>query len=86
VEITGEKAESGRGSVLGWVVPLLAAYVKDQGHNAGPILQLTGIRGRDSSGVNGMVFSDADGARMLQAADPALAAVIQKDSSSGLSG
>ena len=36
-----------RGSVLGWVVPLLAAYVKAQGHDNGPILQLTGIRGRD---------------------------------------
>jgi len=47
VEIAGEKAAGGRGSVLGWVVPLLAAYVRDQGHNAGPILQLTGIRGRD---------------------------------------
>jgi AraC-like DNA-binding protein len=29
------------------VVPLLAAYVKEQGHDAAPILQLTGIRGRD---------------------------------------
>jgi AraC-like DNA-binding protein len=36
-----------RGSVLGWVVPLLADYVKAQGHDNGPILQLTGIRGRD---------------------------------------
>ena len=34
----------GRGSVLGWVVPLLAAYVKEQGHDADPILQLTGTR------------------------------------------
>jgi AraC-like DNA-binding protein len=40
-------ADGGRGSVLGWVVPLLAAYVKEQGHDADPILQLTGIRGRD---------------------------------------
>jgi len=31
-----------------------------------------------SSGVNGMVFSDADGARALQAADAPLAAVIQR--------
>jgi len=37
----------GRGSVLGWVVPLLAAYVKARGHDNEPILQLTGIRGRD---------------------------------------
>jgi AraC-like DNA-binding protein len=36
-----------RGSVLGWVVPLLADYVKAQGHDNAPILQLTGIRGRD---------------------------------------
>jgi len=33
--------------VLGWVVPLLAAYIKDQGHDAEPILQLPGIRGCD---------------------------------------
>jgi AraC-like DNA-binding protein len=37
----------GRGSVLGWVVPLLAAYVKAQGHDDEPILHLPGIRGRD---------------------------------------
>ena len=36
-----------RGSVLGWVVPLLAAYIKEQGHDADQILQLSGIRGRD---------------------------------------
>jgi AraC-like DNA-binding protein len=36
-----------RGSVLGWVVPLLAAYVKEQGYDPDPILQLEGIRGRD---------------------------------------
>jgi AraC-like DNA-binding protein len=36
-----------RGSVLGWVVPLLAAYIKERGHDNAPILQLTGIRGRD---------------------------------------
>ena len=36
-----------RGSVLGWVAPLLADYVKAQGHDNAPILQLTGIRGRD---------------------------------------
>jgi len=36
-----------RGSVLGWVVPLLAAYVTEQGHDSRPILQLNGIRGRD---------------------------------------
>jgi AraC-like DNA-binding protein len=36
-----------RGSVLGWVVPLLAAYIKDRGHDNAPILQLPGIRGRD---------------------------------------
>ena len=41
------KAAGGRGSVLGWVVPLLTAYVSEQGHDAGRILQLTGIRGRD---------------------------------------
>ena len=35
------------GSVLGWVVPLLAAYVRAQGHDSTPILELTGIRGRD---------------------------------------
>ena len=29
------------------MVPLLAAYVKEQGHDSDPILQLTGIRGRD---------------------------------------
>ena len=28
-------------------MPLLAAYIKEQGHDADPILQLTGIRGRD---------------------------------------
>ena len=39
--------DRGRGSVLGWVVPLLAAYVREQGHDCDPILQLTGIRGRD---------------------------------------
>ena len=39
--------DRGRGSVLGWVVPLLTAYVKEQGHDAGSIVQLTGIRGRD---------------------------------------
>jgi AraC-like DNA-binding protein len=36
-----------RGSVLGWVVPLLAAYVQAQGHDADAILRLPGIRGRD---------------------------------------
>ena len=36
-----------RGSVLGWVVPLLATYVKEQGHDAGPILDLAGMRGRN---------------------------------------
>jgi AraC-like DNA-binding protein len=36
-----------RGSVLGWVVPLLADYVKAQGHDPAPILQLAGIKGRD---------------------------------------
>ena len=38
-----------RGSVLGWVVPLLAAYVKERGHDAEAILHVTGIRGRDLS-------------------------------------
>lgn len=38
-----------RGSVLGWVVPLLAAYVREHGHDAAPILQLSGIRDRDLS-------------------------------------
>ena len=32
---------------MGWVVPLLADYVKVQGHDDAPILQITGIRGRD---------------------------------------
>lgn len=36
-----------RGSVLGWVVPLLAAYVQEQGHDARPILELPGLRGRN---------------------------------------
>ena len=36
-----------RGSVLGWVCPLLADYVKTQGYDGAPILQLPGIRGRD---------------------------------------
>ena len=36
-----------RGSVLGWVIPLLAAYVRDQGHDDHPILQVAGVRGRD---------------------------------------
>jgi AraC-like DNA-binding protein len=40
-------ADRRRGSVLGWVVPLLAAYVKDQGHDNAPIYQLAGVRGRD---------------------------------------
>ena len=44
---TAAGTDRGRGSVLGWVVPLLAAYVKEQGHDDEPILQLTGIRGRD---------------------------------------
>jgi hypothetical protein len=51
MEIAGDRkavaTDRGRESVLGWVVPLLAAYVKEQGHDASPILQLTGIRGRD---------------------------------------
>jgi AraC-like DNA-binding protein len=38
---------SPRGSVLGWVVPLLAGYVKECGHDGEPILRLPGIRGRD---------------------------------------
>ncbi len=46
-DLTVSEAESVRGSVLGWVVPLLAAYVKEQGHDCAPILQLPGIRGRD---------------------------------------
>jgi hypothetical protein len=41
------EAKSVRGSVLGWVVPLLAAYVREQGYDCAPILQLPGIRGRD---------------------------------------
>ncbi len=39
--------DRGRGSVLGWVIPLLADYVRQHGHSADAILQLTGIRGRD---------------------------------------
>jgi len=35
------------GTVLGWVVPLLAAYIKEQGYNDAPILQLPGLRGCD---------------------------------------
>ena len=44
---TAAGTDRGRGTVLGWVVPLLAAYVKEQGHDADPILRLDGIRGRD---------------------------------------
>jgi len=44
---TGTGADPGRGTVLGWVVPLLAAYVKEQGHDADPILNLRGFRDRD---------------------------------------
>jgi len=44
---TAAGTHRGRGSVLGWVVPLLADYVREKGHDANPILQLTGIRGRD---------------------------------------
>ena len=44
---TATGTSGGEGSVLGWVVPLLAAYVNEQGHDAAPILHLTGIRGRD---------------------------------------
>jgi AraC-like DNA-binding protein len=40
-------AERSRGSVLGWVVPLLADYVKAQGHDSAPIFRLNGIKGRD---------------------------------------
>jgi AraC-like DNA-binding protein len=46
-QTAAERTDRGRGSVLGWVVPLLAAYVKEHGHNGDHILQLTGIRGRD---------------------------------------
>ena len=44
---TAAATDRPRGSVLGWVVPLLAAYIKEQGHDEAPILQLNGIRGRD---------------------------------------
>ena len=33
--------------MLGWVVPLLADYVREQGRDSAPILELPGIRGRD---------------------------------------
>jgi AraC-like DNA-binding protein len=48
--VWGQKAagiDHGTGSVLAWVVPLLAAYVREHGHDSNPILQLPGIRGRD---------------------------------------
>jgi AraC-like DNA-binding protein len=48
-----------RGSVLGWVVPLLAAYVKEHGYDADSILQLTGIRGRDLKDPDVRVPEDA---------------------------
>jgi AraC-like DNA-binding protein len=32
---------------MGWVVPLLAGYVKECGHDGAPILRLPGVRGRD---------------------------------------
>jgi AraC-like DNA-binding protein len=47
------------GSVLGWVVPLLAAYVKEQGHDNEPILHVPGIRGRDLSDPDVRVPEDA---------------------------
>ena len=36
-----------RGSVLGWVIPLLTAYVEHRGQDASQILNLEGIRGKD---------------------------------------
>jgi len=45
--VTTAGIDRGRGSVLGWVVPLLARYVKERGYDNDPILQLAGIRGRD---------------------------------------
>src|SRR5262245_5984444 len=41
------RAGFSRGSVLGWVIPLLAAYVEHCGHDPSQILNLEGIRGRD---------------------------------------
>jgi len=38
---------SPRGSVLGWVVPLIVDYVKECGYDGTPILSLPGIRDRD---------------------------------------
>src|SRR5262245_31305767 len=48
-----------RGSVLGWVVPLLAAYVKEQGRDGSPILQVPGIRGRDLKDPDVRITEDA---------------------------
>jgi AraC-like DNA-binding protein len=48
-----------RGSVLGWVVPLLAAYVKEQGHDSSPVLQVPGIRGRDLKDPDVRITEDA---------------------------
>ena len=45
--------------MLGWVVPLLAAYIKEQGHDADSILQLPGIRGRDLKDPDLRVPEDA---------------------------
>jgi len=36
-----------RGSVLGWVIPLLASYVEHRGQDPSQILNLEGIRGKD---------------------------------------
>ena len=41
------RAQFSRGSVLGWVIPLLASYVEHRGRDASQIHNLEGIRGKD---------------------------------------
>jgi AraC-like DNA-binding protein len=67
-----------RGSVLGWVVPLLAAYIKDRGHDNAPLLQLPGIRGRDLKDPDVRVPEDASREAWR------LAMTITKDEAIGL--
>ncbi len=43
---TGNAAHT-RGTVFGWVIPHLAAYLADHGFDASPVLRLPGIRGRN---------------------------------------
>ena len=44
---SSSRAVSSRGSVLGWVIPLLASYVEHRGQDASQILNLEGIRGKN---------------------------------------